>query len=70
MIQNYDCNDSEGVLPAELHKIAIQFAQDKTGFQRPVKEQAVIIDSFRECFKALNELGLLKDIYEYPSKIK
>lgn len=66
MIKNYECNDSEGILPADLHKYAIEFAKKKTGVQRPVKEQAVIIDSFRECFKALNELGLLKDVYEYP----
>ncbi len=70
MIKNYECNDSEGILPADLHKAAIQFAKEKTGIERPVKEQAIIIDSFRECFKYLNDQGLLKDVYEYPAKNK
>lgn len=47
-------------LPKEVRKKAIEFAKEKTGIQRPHKSQTIIIESFEECYKILQELGLIK----------
>lgn len=65
----YESNDSEGmILPVELHKRAIEFAREKTGLQRPHRSQTVHIEAFRECFKAMIELGMVTKEFENGPK--
>lgn len=57
----YKTNDTENVLPVELHERAISYAREKTGLQRPHSSQRPIIDAFRDCFKTMQELGMVKE---------
>ena len=51
-------------LPHELLRKAIQFAKDKTGVHRPVKEHTILIEAFEECFKTMTELGMVKEEFQ------
>ncbi|HVN97776.1 MAG TPA: hypothetical protein VMT62_15205 [Syntrophorhabdaceae bacterium] len=60
----YKTGDTEGILPIELHKAAIEFAKEKTGIRRPVKEHRPYIDSFTACFKLMQELDMVSEKYK------
>jgi hypothetical protein len=55
----YETNDTEGVLPKDLHKKAIGFARKVTGLQRPHRSQTVFIEAYRQCFKDMQELNMV-----------
>lgn len=64
MKRTYRCNDSEGVLPADLHKEAIKYARKITGLDRPDKSQTVYIDAYRQCFVDMKNLNMLNEEYQ------
>lgn len=64
MAPNYKCNDSGGVLPAKLHKKAIEFARRATGLDRPHRSQSIHIDAYRQCFLDMKELNMLNEEYQ------
>lgn len=51
-------------IPRELRKKAIQFACEKTGLNRPHRSQTVHIEAFEECFKAMVEMGMVKEEFQ------
>jgi len=58
-MKKYKTDYVHKILPVKLHKAAIKYAKIKTGIERPVKEHKVYIESFRECFKIMQELGMV-----------
>lgn len=66
----YKTKDTERVLPENLHNSAIEYAKEKTGLERPVREQQVYINTFRDCFKIMKALGMLKKEYQDGPKQK
>jgi hypothetical protein len=64
MKPKYKCNDSDGVLPADLHKKAIQFARRSTGLDRPHASQKAYIESYRQCFLDMKELNMLNEEFQ------
>lgn len=51
-------------MPQELRKKAIQFARMVTGINRPVMAHRIHIEAFEECYKAMIDLGMVKEEFQ------
>lgn len=66
----YKTKDVFGVLPIDLHNAAIEYSKEKTGVSRPHKSHTVYIETFRDCFKMMQDLNMLKKEYRSGSTKK
>lgn len=48
-------------MPQKLRKKAIEFARTVTGINRPVIGHRIHIEAFEACFKAMVDLGMVKE---------
>jgi hypothetical protein len=64
MTQAYKCNDTEGVLPEDLHDKAIEFAKKVTGIGRPHVSHVGLISAYRQCFLDMKELNMLNEEFQ------
>lgn len=64
----YKTNDSDGILPIDLHEAAKRFAQEITGADRPTMESGLFIETFKACFQIMQQLGMVKDEYMIAEK--
>jgi hypothetical protein len=61
-----DCPD--GILPTALNAAARNFASIITGHESHGMENALFIETWKACFQAMQEMGMVKDEYMVSEK--
>lgn len=60
--------DGDQILPDSLFIKGVRYSKDVLGLERATKDHGQILDHWRECFKAMQDLGMIKEEFKHGKK--